>query len=86
VPKPRKPTARAASAKVTGSWFDMAISNAVPSMCFEAGGDVAESPVYGPRSELEPLILRWSWGMCLGYIAKSNVECVSIFNTLVVRM
>ena len=26
-----------ASAKMAGSWFDMAMSNAVPSICFEAG-------------------------------------------------
>lgn len=29
------PTARAAASNATGSWFDMAMSKAEPSMCFE---------------------------------------------------
>ena len=36
VPKPGKSTVQADRAKETGSWLDMAMSNAVPSMCLVA--------------------------------------------------
>nr|WP_249200659.1 hypothetical protein [Thetidibacter halocola] len=34
-PNPRKPTACAAASNATGSWFDIAMSKAAPSMCLE---------------------------------------------------
>jgi hypothetical protein len=33
--KPRNPTSRAAASNAAGSWFVMAMSKAVPSMCFD---------------------------------------------------